>query len=143
MAELFLLGVIGVVAGIVIVVVVRLARPRSRPPSFEQMAGLLASAKETMERWPTTEGEVIASTVIERKTHGIRLRVINEYQPQIEVRYEVGGRLLSAPANAYFRRSSDAGWAQEIVERYPVGRRVTVRYDPERPSVVFVDLDSG
>ncbi len=143
MIDLLILGTIAGIALLLAIVVIRIFRPRARPLTFEQMTQLIANAKETMERWPKAEGRVIASRVIARRVYGRRWRISTDYEPRVEVRYKVNGKEMRALANAYSEARADRVWADNVVRRFPEGRRVDVRYDPERPHVAFVDLEEG
>jgi hypothetical protein len=82
------------------------------------------------EHWPSAEGRILTSSVqtLHRVKHG------PVYEPDVKYEYRVGDTALRANRVQFVQRSYP--WedqAQEIVDRYPVGATVTVRYDPQHP----------
>jgi Protein of unknown function (DUF3592) len=90
-------------------------------------------------RWPIVEARILMSAVA---THETGESVI--YQPDIRYAYRVGGhehegervKLLDDSRTA--RRSK----VDAIVNRYPVGAAVAVRYDPTKPGCALLELDT-
>jgi hypothetical protein len=82
------------------------------------------------ERWPSVEGRILASSV--RTRHRVKHGPV--YEPDVKYEYRVGDTAHRADRVQFVQRSFP--WedqAQEVVDRYPVGATVTVRYDPQRP----------
>ena len=91
--------------------------------------------------WPTTQGIVTRSTVrefasdVRENGRVVPNRKSRTYSPDIEYRYTVGGleltgtRISIEDASIGTRASS-----QTLVDEYPVGRAVTVSYEPVQPS---------
>ena len=78
--------------------------------------------------WPTTEGTVVTSEVV-----GTRA-----FHPHIVYQYTVAGvtyrdsTALDLPSVGGRHTAYDA--ASWIVEQYPVGRKVTIHYNPDNPT---------
>jgi len=97
------------------------------PIALVQAFSQLREAKES-EGWPTVEGEVGESRV-ERKP-GPKV----SYEPYVLYRYTAAGRQYTGTRLRLHDISSpkqDA--AQGVVDRYPVGARVKVHYNPKSP----------
>lgn len=77
--------------------------------------------------WPQTDGVIVESFVeTDHRTDGTR------FAPRIVYEYAVGDDLHTATTVSYGDYS--ASWdshAREVVDRYPVGERVTVYYHPQ------------
>ena len=84
--------------------------------------------------WPSTEGVVIRSEIA-----GIRA-----YHPEITFRYNVAGKVCSLTTDlgtpGFGNRNSRLDTARRITANFPVGRRVTVHYDPDSPSHAFIRI---
>lgn len=84
------------------------------------------SSAQSMADWARTEGQIISSSV-ESTQYGTS----RTYHALIVYEYRSGGRVFHGTrltlADHPFRRAADA---QAVVHRYPVGRTVTVYYDP-------------
>ena len=80
--------------------------------------------------WPTVEGVVLRSEVVEARKGGGRA-----WRPEVEVRYEVDGRTLSTDEIwvAGPRTFRDKGRALEIAARYPVNATAAVSFHPDDP----------
>lgn len=91
--------------------------------------GVLTNAR-TSEAWPTVEGRVVRSEV----DHSTDSEGGDSYLPQIDYTYTLDGmqyendRVRFGENSYSFRRQAEAE-----VERYPVGRRVDVYYEPGNP----------
>ena len=83
------------------------------------------------ENWPSTTGEVNYSEVdIHSDSDG------TSYSPDVRYFYFVEGKQYQSE-RVYFGSdvsSSNRRRHQETVDRYPVGSRVTVYYDPDNPA---------
>ncbi len=90
--------------------------------------------------WPTVHGVVTYSRVVTVPSTRYSL----PYQARIGYRYKVGERSyiatgVSLNAGAYRSRSE----AEEVTTRYPVGKQVTVYYDPEDPVTAVLEPGGG
>jgi hypothetical protein len=84
--------------------------------------------------WPTARGRILHSEATMRLGKGAR------HHPDISYEYDVAGKRYTSSlirfSGAHFR-SNDG--AQRVVERYPVGAEVPVRYDPENPALAVLE----
>ena len=83
--------------------------------------------------WPTTSGIITESTLVRGGRSGDTAHLVYLYHTP-EERRGTGlgpcGRLASDP--------------EALVRRYPKGEKISVRYNPERPEISFVDSgDTG
>jgi hypothetical protein len=102
-------------------------------------------------RWPATSGVVVVS-YLQRSRFGDGMR---EYWPELSYRYTVQGSEFVA-GRVRFGDHVSTGWSApgvRIVEEYPVGKVVSVRYNPDDPgeavlepgvnALVLVEVASG
>lgn len=90
--------------------------------------------------WPTAEGVVLASRVEASTTGGSR----HSYYPEVRYSYAVDGRSYEGTRVRISKiGSSDPDGAQGVVDAYPVGRRVEVRYDPAQPDACVLEAGVG
>lgn len=87
--------------------------------------------------WPTAEGEIIESYVNEEYDEG---RV---YRPKVRYRFEVNDQeytsdLITFKAYWLVRKT-----AEKMVDRYPVGSRVQVHYNPRRPKQAVLEAGAS
>lgn len=90
---------------------------------------ILQNAKASAS-WPTAEGVVTSSEV----SHSTDSDGGDSYSPEVTYRYQVGdvryeNNTIKFGENAYSSRRQ----AENIADTYPVGRDVTVYYDPGQP----------
>jgi len=78
-----------------------------------------------MRRWPSVEGEIVESRP---GPPG------EELLPRIVFRYTVDGREYRCPYRLPEGAHPFSDYSKILLERYPVGRRVTVHYDPGDPA---------
>jgi len=91
--------------------------------------------------WPVAEGEVIYSQVAGTTTHDEETRrTTTTWAPRFVYRYQVNG-VTHYNNLRRFGRIEGAGedWAAEIAERYPLGRKVAVRYLAGDPDVAALE----
>jgi hypothetical protein len=80
--------------------------------------------------WPTVVGVVERSEVVTRRDKDGTM-----YSADVAYKYEVDQREYRS-SNVSFGggfSSSSSGWANKLVNRYPVGKEIDVHYDPEEP----------
>lgn len=102
-------------------------------------------------RWPRTVGRVVASDIrattvrVRVSTSVGRYRSATRYAPNVVYEYAVGGvPYRSARLHLGARVvASDAGPAERVVRRYPLGRSVTVSYDPSNPAEATLAAQVG
>jgi hypothetical protein len=86
--------------------------------------------------WPAREAEILVSEVGEAGDDQ------QHVQPIVVYTYRVGDReYLSSRYSFFVVRSFTHGSAQEFVQRYPVGRKVPCRVDPDDPRQALLDPD--
>jgi len=106
------------------------------------LAIVVSSLREAaaMKRWPVAEGLVLSAKVekyrqsVSRGTGGPRDRM-TLYRPVLVYEYEVAGKRFRGSRIAQ-SPGLDRGvpeFAEKVVERYPAGSAVAVRYNPRRP----------
>jgi hypothetical protein len=88
--------------------------------------------------WPTAEAEITASRLLE----GINDRAV---RPDFTFRYEWKGRAYTAQGYDLFGvYTTSTSGPQAVIQAHPVGSRVTVLVDPERPGqAVLTRGDTG
>jgi hypothetical protein len=92
--------------------------------------------------WPTAEGVVVVSRVETTSGSGSPRTV--SHAPDVRYSYAVAGRTYEGTRVRISKLgSSYTGLAQGVVDAYPVGRRVEVRYDPERPDACVLEAGVG
>ncbi len=81
--------------------------------------------------WPTTEGEVSYSGVVETTSS----KVGSEFRPSVAYHYEVQGVAHTSTAihSLWEPGGLSRHEAQQIADKYPLGKLVTVYYDPTKP----------
>ena len=101
--------------------------------------------------WPTTEGEVTSASVrteITTETRrsagryggGTSSTESRTYHADIHYVYTVDGTQYEAGRVVVDEfGTGDRGRAEQIIAKYPVGSKVTVYYDPKRPSVTVLE----
>jgi hypothetical protein len=106
------------------------------------LAIVVSSLREAaaMKRWPVAEGTVLSAKVdehresVSRGTGGPRDRM-TLYRPVLVYEYEVAGKCFRG-SRITQSPGLDRGvpeFAQKVIDRYPVGSAVAVRYNPRRP----------
>lgn len=93
--------------------------------------------------WPRAPGEV-TSTRMEsssrtRREHDGRDISYTAYEPFVRYTYTVAGQTFDGHRIGRVAYSTDQGAAQAILDRYPVGRRVEVLYDPRDPTTAYLE----
>lgn len=90
-------------------------------------------------QWPTTTGRITRSGVdvsvhVERSNGGDRRRTSRSYSAVIQYEFAVAGRTLTGSRiTVISEQFGSKAWAKTTSAKYPVGREVTVSYNPERP----------
>lgn len=80
--------------------------------------------------WPTAKGYVTKSNTREtRRKHGIVLVADIEYQ------YKVGEDSFTGTTVRYLQPECSSGFALAVIQKYPHGKEVDVRYDSKSPEV--------
>lgn len=100
--------------------------------------GMMAYAQWRMSRtatgWPATPGTVMRSEVHEERDNASGVRSTS-YRPIVEYAYTVAGNeYRSAQVRLNVAAAGPKAWADSMTAKYPQGRTVNVRFDPENPS---------
>ncbi len=86
------------------------------------------------EGWPTATARILHSEAMMRLGKGPR------HYPDISYDYEVAGKRYTSSSirfsGAHFRTNDGA---QQVVDRYPAGSDVMVRYDPDNPATAVLE----
>lgn len=100
-------------------------------------------------RWPTINGRIVSSGIHEfqrrrekplRTMRGLKM-MKTMYMPVVEYTYAVGGRDFSGRSIWDGTEvSGSQSYALSIADRYPVGRTVTVHYDPADPEKAALEV---
>jgi hypothetical protein len=97
----------------------------------------LASASSS---WPTAKGKIVESLV---KQHRDTTTTKNEYSyfPIVSYTYEVNGQMHNGSEVRYGKYKSYAKEhdARFVISPYPVGKEVTVSYQPDDPTVCVLE----
>lgn len=101
-------------------------------------------------RWPSTDGVVLSSEVRKTltETYAKRQQQLS-WEPLVTYQYSVGGKRYVGTriSSRVYRKPADAGDADPprelsaLADRYAVGVRVGVHYNPENPSSAFLEID--
>lgn len=111
--------------------------------------GLFVSGRDLLRgrssaSWPTTQGEVVYSSLEQSMSTDSDGDTSVTYGAKIVYNYQVGGQQLTGDRRAFSEsRTSSARRAQEITNRYQVGAAVTVYYDPNNPQVSVLEPGTG
>jgi hypothetical protein len=87
------------------------------------------------EYWPVTDG-IVRSAVM--KSHSGQ-RGGRTYSAEITYGYQVAGSDYTGNKVAIGQMSASSGYAQGILDRYPVGKQVSVYYSPGDPSEAVLE----
>lgn len=118
------------------------------------VAGLRSRKKaEASQSWPSTVGEIVQAEVKVGTDREIVIGadtdeipdVKHYYYPTVEYTYQVGGTQYSSKQIAFGGTVgySSRAKAQAQLNKYPVGKQVTVYYNPEKPSEAVLERQSA
>jgi hypothetical protein len=85
--------------------------------------------------WPTTEG-VVQKTEMKRSHSS---EGSDTFSPDITYSYQVAGTNYKSTRLAFGAMSSSTDYAQGVLNRYPVGRKVPVHYSPDDPKLAVLE----
>jgi len=93
--------------------------------------------------WPNVQGTITSSDVSKRITRDSNHRKRTTYYPKVGFQYQVDGRRYASSRIAFGTGDTggSAKWARKVVNKYPVGKTVTVYYNPQDPQ--YGVLESG
>lgn len=94
---------------------------------------------KTTENWPFTEGKIISSDFTKSRDNDGHI----SYRPEIVFEYYVGGKCYkSNKIDAFINySSSSSSRALKLINRYPVGAKIEVFFNPTKPT--FGILEPG
>lgn len=93
-----------------------------------------------MRRWVPVEGEIYSSRVVEEIDRTIEARNQRVFRPDVRYSFVVEGTEYAGSARSAAKtRASWRGFAEGVMSRYPVGRKVLVYYDPQNPRDSIVE----
>lgn len=105
--------------------------------SFLQISEAVASSS-----WPTVDGQITGSVVKETLRPGSNQSGLRKksYRPQIAYRYQVDGTVYEAAKVAYGEGAFPSkSPARAVQSRYPVGKPVSVAYNPADPKTAVLE----
>lgn len=108
---------------------------------FLGISGFQAYTAISADSWPVAEGEIVASSVGSyRDSEGTTM-----FEANITYQYMVNDRIYNSERVRVGGDSSTniRSVPQGMVDRYPVGTRVTVHYNPEDPSSALLETGVG
>ncbi len=88
--------------------------------------------------WPTTQG-VIQTAKMERHESRNKTGTTFTYSADISYNYQVAGTNYTSTRLAFGEMSSSTDYAQRILDRFPVGRKVPVHYSPDDPRLAVLE----
>jgi len=104
------------------------------------VAHALYKSHDAGNRFVSTDGTVLASKV---KTHPGDSDSGPTYEPLIKYSYVVDARELTSLRYTYGSfSSSNHSYASDIVKNHPPGRKITVWYDPRKPSESAISIET-
>jgi hypothetical protein len=99
-------------------------------------------------QWPITSGQITTSAVVEEvvedRDDDRRLRTSTQFRADIGFSYRVGGREYVGTTWKWGMESlyGYAESAQKVIAKYPLGRQVTVHYDPTQPDHAVLEPEN-
>lgn len=105
-------------------------------------------AAVTSKDWPTTEGTVVRSELEKhRKKGGVastQRKNRFSYRPQVHYEFMVDGQSYTGSRLTFSDYStSNEDQMQAVIAPYPVGTKVSVYYDPNKPSECTLETGFG
>jgi len=103
------------------------------------VAHAIYKSYDARKRFVSTEGKVIASKL---KTNSDS-DGDDTYEPLIKYSYVVNGRELTSMRYAFGSFSSSShSYASDIVKAHPPGRKITIWYDPRKPTEAAISIET-
>jgi len=86
------------------------------------------------EHWPVTDGVILTAEIKSHSgEHG------DTYSAEVTYSYRVNGTGYTGEKLAIGQMSSSSGYAQGVLQRYPVGKKVSVHYFPGDPTEAILE----
>jgi hypothetical protein len=93
-------------------------------------------------RWPEAAGTVLKSEVVHHVSTDVDGDTDETWIPSVRYRYEVGGGSYESERLRFGKPGQEsAELASKVLESYPVGSRIKVRYNPANPSDATVQTE--
>lgn len=91
--------------------------------------------------WPTVDGEIVASEIVEDAQAGVRTTPTNvTHRPVVRYRYRTGGTDYTGERVAFGEYATNERTdAEAVIQRYPIGRRVPVHVRPNAPDTSVLE----
>jgi hypothetical protein len=96
------------------------------------------AVRQASRDWPSTKGKIVKSRV--ELSSG---RDMTTVEPKIQYEYQVGGRPYQSDqihSGDKIFESISKEETYDLVDRYPVGREVTVYYNPNNPAEAALEV---
>ena len=109
---------------------------------FVLVFGLVLLAREVrqVKVYESTEGEITVSEVVAPDSRAPGSPGTHQSQARIEYTYEVAGTPYTGKGRTgLLEQSTDEAAVQALVDRYPVGRKVRVHFDPAAPGTSVLE----
>ncbi len=108
---------------------------------IQKLRGIVAS------KWPSVPGVMLKAELFEHltktKTSTNRMSTFSSYEPLVEYRYAVDGKMLTGNRIAIGLTRLPLEKAQEFVDKYPVGATVPVYYNPKSVKESRLDVSAA
>jgi hypothetical protein len=100
--------------------------------------------KQDSAYWPTTKGEVVWSDIVVETGRDDTGRTATRYGAAIRYRYVLGGQRFESTRITWRdgQKTTRSAAQRKLLTRYPVGRAVTVHYDPRRPAMAVLQPEN-
>lgn len=101
--------------------------------------------KQDSAYWPTTKGEVVWSDIVVETGPDETGKTATRYGAAIRYRYLLGGRKFESTRITWRdgQKTTRAAAQRKLLARYPVGRAVTVHYDPRQPAMAVLQPENN
>lgn len=108
---------------------------------FQKLRGNAAS------KWPSANGVMLKSELFEHitktKTAPHRISTFSSYEPLVEYRYTVDGKMLTGNKIEIGLTRLPLEKAQAFVDKYPIGASVPVYYNPKNIKESRLDVSAA
>ena len=111
---------------------------------FAIWGGMQVVEARSATSWTETQGEIVSSEVIHTTSTSQTSKTKWYYQAEIKYRYEVDGLEYVADRldfGTYKHKYKSEVYPVGTTNRYPVGKNVTVYYDPVDPEQAVIDRE--
>jgi hypothetical protein len=98
----------------------------------------IKGSRETS-NWPSITGTITSSSV-RTETRRESNKTSTVYFPNVQYRYKIDGQPYTSSRIAFGNASGGRkSFAQDVVEKYPSGQKITVYYDPDDPQYAILE----